>query len=227
MPRLHETGARQATGLSMIRCSQIPRGDFIPHPCVGVPPGLPTRNALRRVQVLRLETRGRRGRGAARDAGRPARGGAPGSRHACPHAFGKKSCAWIGTRPPRRVAPAYGSTSAASGKSAGIASGARSRGAAELSRSRACAGRRASDRSNAMALPSLVGTGAHSIPVPLVTAAGFPAATGTRHRWRRSMSSWFSRATVLRRAARTAGFRAGMRRSGRSAATLARGSTGS
>ena len=81
-----------------------------------------------------------------------------------------------------------GVTSALDGKLAGIASGARSRGAADPTTIAGRAGIFASERRIATALPSLVGTGAHSMPVPLVIATGFPPETLTRQMWRRSIS---------------------------------------
>ena len=83
-----------------------------------------------------------------------------------------------------------GSTMARSGKSAGIVPGASSRGAALPTWITACAGLRVPDLKKAIAPPSLVTAGCHSMSAPVVNARGGPPATPTRQMSRRSMSSW-------------------------------------
>src|SRR5437016_3231273 len=93
---------------------------------------------------------------------------------------GRNSWPWTITPSEADTSTGCGSTSAASGKSAGIAPAARSRAGPEPTIIAGRGGLRASARRSAIALPSLVTAGAHSMPVPLVTACGRPPATLTR-----------------------------------------------
>src|SRR5262249_62153376 len=85
---------------------------------------------------------------------------------------------------------ASGTTSLPSGKSDGTQADASSRAGPRPAWIAGCAGRRGSDARKATALPSLVGTGDHSRPVPDVSGTGGPPATATLHTCRRSVSPW-------------------------------------
>ena len=102
---------------------------------------------------------------------------------------GRKSCAWIGAPSAAAKVTVSGTTSDASGNSAGTEPGASSRSGPLPTRTTGDGCFFAPALMNAIALPSAVATGDHSRSPPLVSGSGLPPATATRQRWRRSMSS--------------------------------------